>query len=363
MTITHPNPTRAALRDFASWDKGPVVSIFIPQDPTRTDLDPLQLKASAQWVQESLVRDHQQSQVDAEQMVAPLLEAAVATPQPGHGHAWFLNSHCSVSLPLHGLTEMVIEIGTVPDTLRLLPYLSTGPDYVVVAISQKHVRVFRANRTSIEPLEVVDLPKSLDDALWYVRREPTLERHGSGAAHMSGGGQDYRKNDLHQYLHLIDKALCTALTGTHAPLVVMAVGYEASMFINESHYRHIVHSPITGNPDNVDPQTIHERSWAIISGQAGPAEAAVARARRLAGTGMTVSDIDEIIRAARSGAVDLFLVARSLTNSAAYQGSLDPLRQELSLALNLSMANGAAAHVVADGELPDGSLATAVLRY
>lgn len=363
MTNTHPNPTRAALRDFASWDSGPVVSIFLPQDPTRTDLDPIQLKACAQWVEESLVRDHQQSHTDAEEMVAPLLDAASGTTRPGHGHAWFLSPHCSVSLPLHGFTDLVMEIGGVPDTLRLLPHLSTGPDYVVVAISQKHVRVFRANRTSIEALEVAGLPKSLDDALWYIRREPTFERHGSGAMHMAGGGQDFRKSDLHQYLHLVDKALCTALAGTHAPLVVMAVGYEASMFINESHYRHIVHLPITGNPDNIDPQIIHERSWAIMSAQAGPAEEAVARARRLAGTGMTVSDTDEIVRVAHAGAVDLFLVARSLTNTGAYRGALDAVREQLATALNLAMANGAAAHVVADVDLPDGSLATAVLRY
>ena len=158
-----------------------------------------------------------------------------------------------------------------PDTLRLLPHLSVGPDYFVLAISQNHARVFRANRLSIEPFEVKDLPKSLEDALWYVHREPTMERHGSGAGHMSGGGQQYHKNDIHQYLHQVDKALGVALAGSHAPLVVMGVGYEASMFINESHYRHVVHTPVSGNPDQVDLLTIHARTWAVVSEQIGRA--------------------------------------------------------------------------------------------
>ena len=49
MTNASPNPARSALREFASWTTGPVVSIFLPQDPNRPDLDPLQLKAAVQW--------------------------------------------------------------------------------------------------------------------------------------------------------------------------------------------------------------------------------------------------------------------------------------------------------------------------
>lgn len=363
MMDSSPNPARTALREIVSWDSGPVVSIFLPQDPARTDLDPIQLKACAQWVQESLVRDHHESTETAERLARPLLDAAGVPPTPGHGRAWFLREGYAISLALTGCRNLVMEIGGVPDTLRLLPHVFNGPDYVVLAISQNHPRAFRANRSTITPLEIANLPKSLSDALWYVRREPTLERHGSGAAHMGGGGQQYRKDDIHQFLHLVDKALCTALAGSHSPLVVMGVGYEAAMFINESHYRHVVRTPVTGNPDAVDLDTIHRLSLSVLGTQPGPADAALARARELAGTGLAISDAAEILEAAHRGAVDQLLVARSLTGDDAYRGPLEPRREQLATALNRAMDCGATAHVVSDEELPPGAVATALLRY
>lgn len=363
MTNSTPNPTRTALREFSTWDTAPVVSIFLPQDPNRPDLDALQLKAAVQWAQESLVNDHGQSAAAAAAILAPLGEAINEAPTPGHGVAWFAAPDRCTQVNVPGNQETAIEIGGSPDTLRLLPYLSTGPDYYVLAVSQNHARVFKANRLSIEPFDVKDLPKSLDDALWYVQREATMERHGSGAAHASGGGQQYRKNDIHQYLHYIDKALGVALAGSHAPLVVMGVGYEASMFINESHYRHVVHTAVNGNPDALDLATIHERTWAVVSAHDAPAQAAAARARQFAGTGKAVTDLAEIASAAASGAVDQIVVARSLTNGGERRGALDATRAQLSAALNTAMSNGAAAHVVDDAELPAGAVAAAVLRY
>lgn len=363
MTNQSPNPTRAALRNLSSWTTGPIVSIFLPQDPTRPDTDQTRAKNAVQWAQDSLVNDHGQSAAEAAAILAPVEQASVAQAPAGHGTAWFVSPHHSLHLALPGVTDEAIEIGDAPDTLRLLSQLSTGPDYVVLAVSQKHARVFRANRFTIEPLEVKDLPKSLDDALWYVQREPTFERHGSGAVHASGGGQQYHKDDIHQYLHLVDRAVCAALAGSHAPLVVMGVGYEASMYINESHYRHVIHTPVPGNPDALDLASIHERSWAVVSSQSAPADAAAARARQLAGTGRAVTNIDEIVDASRSGSVDQFVVAHSLTNGGERRGRLDGDRAKLSAALTEAMAHGAAAHVVPDDALPTGAVAVAVLRY
>jgi hypothetical protein len=362
-TTISPNPTRSALRTLASWQDGPFVSIFLPQDPKRPDMDATHLKDIVQWALGALVSDHGLSPARATSLLAPITDATLTVGVPGHGTAWFLAPERSLRLELPGVTAAVVEIGGAPDTLRLLTHLSTGPDYYVLAVSQKHARVFRANRFSIEPFDVAELPKSLDDALWYIQREPTFERHGSGAVHASGGGQQYHKDDIHQYLHQVDRALCAALAGSHAPLVVMGVGYEASMYINESHYRHVVHTPVSGNPDALDLATIHQRSWAEVSNESGPAGAAASRVRDLAGTGRAITAIDEIVEASQNGAVDQFVVARSLTDGGERRGRLDADRERLSTALIAAMAHGAAAHVVADDELPSGAVAAAVLRF
>lgn len=362
MTNPIPNPIRRAVREFSTWEPGPVVSVFLQQDPYRPDLDTLQLKAAVQWAQEALVNDHGLEAAAAASLLAPLGEAINEPPVPGHGLAWFAGPDRAVRIDVPGTTESAVEIGDAADTLRLLPYLTIGPEYYVLTVSQNHARVFKANRISIEPIQVKDLPSSMEDALWYIEREPTFERHGSGAMHASGGGQQYRKNDIHQYLHYIDKAIGAALAGSHAPLVVMGVGYEAAMFINESHYRHVVPTPVSGNPDALDLETIHAKSWELVSAHDERAQAAASRARALAGTGKAVTDPAEIVAAAQAGTVDALVVARSLTGGER-QGTLDPIRAELSTALSFSLAYGATAHVVDDDQLPAGAVAAAVLRY
>ena len=101
----------------------------------------------------------------------------------------------------------------------------------------------------------------------------------------------------------------------------------------------------------------------MVSEQSGPAQAAAARARSLAGTGKCATSISEISTAAETGAVDQLVIAQTLTNGGERRGRLDDTRAQLSTALNHSLANGAGAHLVDDGELPVGSVAAAVLRY
>lgn len=354
---------RTDVTAFASWDTGPVVSIFLPQDPNRPDTEPTHRKVALQWAHDALVNSYGLSVAAATAVLHPLTDI-VASPTTGQGEAWFAapGRHARISLPHH--TEETISVGQVPDVLRLLPHLLSGPDYYVLTISQNHAQLFRANKYSIAPVDVPELPKSLEAALWYIKREPTLERHGSGAAHTSGGGQQLHKDDIAQYLHLVDRAVTTALADSHAPLVVMGVGYEASMYINTTHYRHVMHTPIAGNPDHMDVAHIHERSWAVMSTQPGPAQAAAERARDLAGTGRAVMDTVEINESAARGAIDQLLVSSALTNGAPFRGTLDAERTALARAVVAAMSTGARVHVVDPEELPTGaSAAAAVLRY
>jgi hypothetical protein len=354
---------RLALGEFASWPAGPVVSVFLPQDPAHTDVDTIQLKAAHQWAVEELTRSFGLSSQAAHGVMAPLLETTTVAPDRRHGTAWFLSADRNASFPLRDSTEMVVSVGSTADVLTLLPYLDLGPEYYALAISQHRVRVFRADRFDIEPVPVPKLPKSLEDALWYIRREPTLERHGSGMAHQSGGGQNLHKDDIRQFLHYVDRAMTSFLNGSHAPLVVMGVGYEAAMYINESHYRYIVTTPVTGNPDTIDIATIHDRTFAVVDGLPGPAKAAAERARSFVGTGRAVTRLDEIVGAAAAGAVDQLLVSRAAVSSGERRSVIDADHSALNNAIFTSAAAGGKIHLVPACELPAEAIATALLRY
>ena len=242
-------------------------------------------------------------------------------------------------------------MGDVPHVLGLLPWLDTGPGYLVLALSQHHVHVFTAGRYHIEPLEVPDLPSRLEDALWYVRREPTFQRHGSGAMHASGGGTQWRKADVQRFVQLVDEVLVattrSAPTLRDRALVAVGVGYEAAMF-RDIHGEALV---VEANPDQWSLARLHERTWPLVSGRPGPAQLAAVRVAERAGTGMAVLEPADIRAAAEEGAVAELLVARSATGV-----------PDLDEAVLAAVSTGAAVWSVRDDELPTGAPAAALLR-
>jgi hypothetical protein len=206
------------------------------------------------------------------------------------------------------------------------------------------------------------MPGAIEDALWYIRREPN--RQGAGAAHPTGAGtQDLRKDDVRQYIHLIDKAITPALNGADGPLVVVGVEYEASMFINHTHYRHTIDIPISGSPDSMHLDELHRRSWEFVRSQDRAASNALEALRRLAGTGKTAADSDEVVVASHNGAVRDLLVARTTTDGGDAARASAEDRRNIVVAVNEGLLHQVHIHIVDDDALPGGVHVAAVLRY
>lgn len=338
----HPDP--ALLRELATWQDRPVATLFVPIDPAHRDVDRVALKAMLQQAARELGDD---IGID---WSAPLLPPASATV-PWSTVVWFLapGHVASTHLPVRVGPELVV--GDVPHVLGLLPWLDTGPEYLVLALSQHHVHVFTAGRYHIEPVHVADLPTRLEEALWYVRREPTFQRHGSGAVHASGGGNQWHKDDVHRFVQLVDEALVATTRRSselrERPVVVVGVGYEAAMF-REAHGEAMV---LEANPDRWTQAQLHARTWPVVSGQPGRAQLAAERAAERAGTGAALLEPADIRAAAEEGAVSELLVANSATGV-----------PDLDEAVLAAVSTGAAVWSVADDELPTGSPAAALLR-
>ena len=351
-------PDVRTIRDLADWPTGPVASVYVPVDPAHRDVDRVMLNAALQWVRECLVSDHGFEEADA----ATMTHAASLPPAvPTGSVVWFLGRSCSrcVTLPVPIGPRAVVD--DVPDVVGLVPFLDGGAHFVL-ALSQHRVRLFRAGRYSIEPIAVPDLPKSLEEALWYVRREPTFERHGSGAVHASGSGREWHKDDVQRFVELVDAAIFPVLRGSTAPLVVLGVGYEAAMFVNTTRYRHVVREVVEGNPDSLDAVEVHARSWGAVRDRNGGGRELLAAAYELVGTGLAVVDRGEMLAAAESGAVANLLVSPTAAAVPTGNGVLGEERTSLCRAVLMSAANGAAIVLAPDDPLPDDAPAVALLR-
>lgn len=367
------HPSRALFDELAEWTASsdgapvaPVVSLYVPIDPMQRHLDRLELRAAVAWAEHSLVHDHGVNRSDAIAMLSP-----IAAPEYAHGGdggpplrgvAWFVSAGRSTGAGLPSAVGPSVTIGSVPDTISLVPFVDPGPSYFVLAFSQHDVRLFAADRFGISPVRVPDMPRTVDDALWYVRREPTFERHGSGAVHMSGDGREHHKDDIHRFAQLVAGAVEPVMGQSSEPLVVMGVGYETAIAAEVFGHRPVLRAD-TGTPDHFTPSTVHELSWGLVAEHADPAGEALARVAELLGTGRAVTAVADIDEWARQGAVQSLLVARPLTDPPRTQGSLAGDRALLADAITHSLATGASAYAIETDRLPSGCMAAAVLRW
>src|SRR5690606_29448112 len=119
----------------------------------------------------------------------------------------------------------------------LVPLLGADQRYFILALSQKHSRLYEASQDSISEVDVPDMPHSVAEALVGDDPERSLQWHtGSGVMgpsgapgtpgsrramfHGQGTGDDTdRKTKALEYCRQVDTAVCRALAGQHQPLM------------------------------------------------------------------------------------------------------------------------------------------------
>jgi hypothetical protein len=365
ITSTKPDVT-AALRELSSLIDDPIVSVFVPVDfgqpqPERTIQRALRLAVHTASTQ--LAADHGLSARSSDAFLAPLLDEQLieSLPAGSRGLAVFVSRERDRHVALPVDVGSAVEIGDRPDLLRLLPMITDDAEFLCLLLDKKGAHLFRGSHFAFEPVTVPAMPGSIDDALWYIRREPVLTRNGNGMVYSSGGGQDLRKDDVRQFIHLIDQAIASTLNTSEAPLVVAGVEYEAAMFINSSKYRHVVATPIVGNPEAISRRDMHDRAWELAKSASRRTSDAMVEFGGLAGTGRTTTDLDELQLATAGGTVSRLIVARSTTT--AMSGMTSEQRRHTVAAVNQALHHNTDISVVADADLPMGSRLAAVLRY
>jgi hypothetical protein len=354
-----PHPAPAVVAELAGWTKGPVVSVYLPVAPAGRDPEfASRRRRAAQTAREQLVSKFGVNPAGAAEMVAPIADGPSPFNPTSRGGAWFIGPEGVRILDFPVPVGPAVEVEALPDLLRVLPFLDEGPQFVLVALSQKHVRVLKGDRFRLEQLTVPGMPKELADAVWYRKREPQLIRQASGAMHGTGGAADLHKEDVRIFVHAVQKALEPVVAATPLPLVVVGVGYEAAMLVNEWGPRPAV--AVAGNPDHLNDAELHERAWQAASSLSDGPAAIAAKTRELAGTGRVALDADGIVAAAERGALSDLLVARPLTVGGHRDLDHGALVHAVAVALG---AGRAAVHVVGVDEMPVGASVAGVLRY
>jgi Bacterial archaeo-eukaryotic release factor family 3 len=378
---------RSDLGLLAEVEVGPCVSIYLPthRAGAETRQDPIGLKNLLRQVEETLAGQGLDG-AGIETLLSPvraLVDDYGFWQHQKDGLAIFrspdLFFRYRVDLRLPELAVVAERFHLKP----LLPCLTGDGRFYVLALSQNRARLLRATRDGIVELDPEGMPASLAEALRDRVAQKQLQTHsaspfhrGRGAAifHGHGGGEESRKELLFAYFRRIDRGLQDLLAEERAPLIVAAVDYLYPIYRRANTSRELLAGWISGNPDDLTPQELHERALPLVSGH-------LLRARRKAAdqyleawhTQRASNRPEDVLAAAHNGRVQSLFVAvgvqlwgtfNARTREVALRDGPSPGAQDLlNLAAIQTFANGGIVYAVAPAEVPGGGPVAAVFRY
>jgi hypothetical protein len=367
-------------------EPGPHVSLFLPthrvgsQDRT----DPLRFKNLLTGVQAALT-DQGLGRSEVEELLAParaLHADTLGWQYMSDGLAVFLRSG---TFRTYRVPFTLPELACVGDrfvTSPLLRVLNRDSQFLLLALSQRNVRLMRGSLQRVEQVELPDVPTDLRETLPEPEaRSDTMARSlsgggSSGPAVFYGHGaadEDFKKDELHRFLKQVDDGLREHLAGQDLPMVLVGLPETVGAYRAVNSYPHVLDDEVRTNPDTLTPEQLHEAAWPhlekVLDGQRA---AALDRLGQLHGTGRTTTLRGEIVDAAEQGRVETLVVAadpfcwdRLETGAVVRLGHDDALIgcELLDRAITDTLRHGGHLHTVPAAEVVEGSEVAAILRY
>lgn len=314
---------RTDLNALLAPREGPCVSIYTPTMPGRAAENSTRFRDQLDEAARQLL-ELGAAPEPAETILASAGElrgngAKNFWKETGDGLAAFLARDFArfYRLPIQLSAQVVV--GPRFHVKALLPWFSDEGRFLILAISQRHVRLLEATPHSVRAVKAPGLPENLAEADRAHDRDEPLNLHthpaGVGRAmeavfHGQGVGIDDHKDELLRYCQKIDRAVRPFLNAGRPPLVLATVEYLAAIYRRASDYPRLVEPIIKGNPDRTSEAELHKQAWRLVQPIfREPAERAVARYRELVGTGRTAERLEDVLRAAHRGELETLLVA------------------------------------------------------
>lgn len=265
------------LDRLANASEGPCVSIFLPTRHVGEERsqDRIRLKNAVTRAHTELVALGMRAP-DATEFLAEV--AAL----PGDADFWnhlddglavFVNRseirRFRVALPLEEFVVVADRFHVKP----VVPVLSTGATFHVLALSQNQVRLLRGSRHRVSEMDLGRIPSSLADALRYDDRERQLQSHSatrvgtgrvSAAFHGQGGAHEHDTSDLERFLSAVDVGLRQVDGVTASPLVLAGVASTVTRFRHLSRHPRIVDGGIDGDSVALSERELHDRAWPLV---------------------------------------------------------------------------------------------------
>ncbi len=317
---------RADLETLASTDGDPpFVSLLSPTHRVGVDVDVDRLawKNVLSGAEDALA-ERGMRRPEITDLLAParaLHQDTLAWQHMGDGLAMYLRPgwHRTLRVPM-ALPELV-SVGDRFLLGPLLPMISGDEHFLVLALSQRALRLFEGTRQRMAEVDLTGVPTDLRDVVAPAEpRSDTMARPATSAGGTAGravyyghGAADegYRKEDVISFLREVAGGLHGKLAGRTAPLVLVGLEDLVAGYREVNGYRHLVGTAITSNADEMSADDLHRSAWSLVEQRVDAArDHAISVFHQLKGTGRVSSDPQAVRQAAHEGRVEtLFMTA------------------------------------------------------
>ncbi len=300
---------------------GPCVSIYFPLHPEVEGGrgDRIRLKILADQAEDRLVQSGMR-RPDAKELVQQIRDLPsdmAAWTARGRGMAIFAAPTLFRAFRLHGEVAEAVYIDERFHIRPILPLVTEGDRYYLLALSEKRVRFFQGNMHGLTEIPLSWLspgeghPEKLDEIPRSEKVTAAERKRGAilaGVIHGQGGGPETPEEDLLPFLREVASEVDRHLRGEQAPLILACVQGLAPLWRQVSTHKFLHGEILSGSPDRLTPHELHARAWPIV----GPAtvqqrEALQKRLRAEDGSRARVG-LKEILPAAMMGRVDALFI-------------------------------------------------------
>ncbi|HUG89175.1 MAG TPA: hypothetical protein VMP42_10490 [Actinomycetota bacterium] len=373
------------LRELVEAPARPSVSIYMPSHRAgpETRQDPIRLKNLLGQAEERLLEEGVE-RPDAREILDPaqaLLDDEEFWKHQGDGLALFLSKDHGRAFRLPLTFDETLVTGDRYHVKPLFPLLAGDARFLILAVSQKEIRLLQATRQVIHEVELEEVPDSLREVA--VHREMRFLNYHTGTGFSGGGrrsavfhghGDQTDEELIRKYLRAIDQGIRSAIEDERSPLVLAGVRYLLDTYRAVSEYPAILPDIVQGNPDELSNEELHAQARPLVEARARQrVEEAVGRFEEQSGTGLAVSGVDEVVPAAAHGRVEVLWVALGVQRWGAFDEETasvevreQPRRGDedlLDRAAADALLSGGTIYAVDPGAVPGDAPIAALLRY
>ena len=314
--------TRAELTSLAQpGPEGTYVSLFMPTHRVGEGIegDKLRWKNLVAGVEALLLNDLRRPDVEA--LLAPahqLPDDPMAWQYMSDGLAMFLRPDRNRTFQVAAPTP---ELATVGDRSVMGPMLrlfSGDERFLLLALSQRDVRLMEGSRNTVEAVQLAKIPTSLKDAIdpeeprsnTMARPADRASRGGPAVFYGHGAGdQHLKKDDVVRFLRLVANGLHEVLADESAPMVLFGLEHLVGPYREVNTYENVLDEAVEHNPDQLGIEQLHEMAWPLVEKRLRAERGQVIeRFHELAGTGRASGDLAVVAEAAAQGRVETLFV-------------------------------------------------------